>query len=263
MDMRLSNCGKALLNGRQRPVRKMRNSIPIKKIEGLELLDTGTAGVKSVAVNNTEAARDLSWDRYVRLQAASAVVRNLAEEPTTIVDAGGYDGALALFVPDHRVDLIDPATTGASLLHAPVDDCSYEFAIAVDVLEHIVPSERARALQELARIARRFVVLNYPCRQSKEAQELVYRLTNNILIQEHVQWELPDTDWVMEEMAALGFRSSMQAYGNLAIWLGQYLTLNLAPGAGPELNEYLIRNHSAEPFGVPLYHLVICEREKD
>ena len=143
----------------------------------------------------------------------------------------------------------------------PAEDCSYELAAAIDILEHIVPPERLRALKELARIARRYVVLNYPCRRSTEAQELVLKATNNALIREHVQWELPDTDWVLATMTELGFRSYSVAYGSLAVWLGQYLTLNLAPKAAQELNRYLVEHHADEPFTVPLYHLVICERE--
>jgi hypothetical protein len=187
-------------------------------------------------------------------------VSQLVTSETTILDVGGYDGALGFFLLDHKLDLIDPATTGASLLHQPVADQSYEAAVAVDVLEHIVPAERAAALEELARAARRYVVLNYPCSETKAAQELMLKLTNNALVREHVQWELPDTDWVMNSMRGLGFRAKYESYGSLALWLGQYLTLNLAPEAATLLNQYLVEHHSDEPFATPLYHLVVCER---
>src|SRR5581483_4242605 len=104
-----------------------------------------------------------------------------------ILDAGGYDGALGLFLPSLQIDLIDPATTGGSVLNIPAADQCYDAVVAVDVLEHIEPSDRARALAEFARVSKQHVILNYPCRGSKPAQELALKLTNNALVREHVQ----------------------------------------------------------------------------
>lgn len=234
-------------------------SVPIKVIDGVELVPT-TAGVSRVHVLDANKRGDLSWDRYVRLRAAADAIKKLADAETRILDVGGFDGALALFLPEHSIDLIDPATTGASLLEEPVDDQSYQLAASIDVLEHIEPSKRAAALKELSRVAQKHIVLNYPCRQSIEAQKLVFEATNNVLVREHVQWELPDSDWVLSIMADLGFRGQMVAYASVAVWLGQYLTLNLAPEAARSLNRYLVEHHADEPFSVPLYHMVVCER---
>lgn len=240
----------------------MTKVVPIKTIDGIELVPTEIAGVHSVRVLNAEARRDLSWDRYIRLKAAADAIVDVLDANSKIIDVGGYDGALALFLTNYHLDLIDPATTGASLLHEPTGDASYELAAAIDILEHIVPPERTRALKELARIARRYVVLNYPCQDSKQAQELILKCTNNSLVREHVQWELPDTNWVLATMADLGFKGRVVAHGSLAVWIGQYLTLNLAPEAAQAMNRYLIEHHAEESFSVPLYHLVVCEREK-
>jgi len=239
----------------------MSQSVPIKVIEGVELIPCERSGICSVRVLNAEARYNLSWDRYVRLKAAADTIKKLVTPDAGILDVGGYDGALALFLPAYKIDLIDPATTGASLLQGPAADRSYELAAAIDVLEHVVPSDRMSALEELARMARQHVVLNYPCQSTKAAQNLVLNATNNALVREHVQWELPDTDWVLSKMAELGFRGSMVSYASVAVWLGQYLTLNLAPDAAKELNRYLIEHHADEPFSAPLYHLVVCERE--
>lgn len=236
------------------------SSIPIQPLASLTLSPTAQEGVSSVSVLDPAGRKELSWDRYVRLAAAADEIERLVPAGTRVLDAGGYDGALALFLPDYEFDLIDPATTGASVLAAPVADGSYEIAVSVDVLEHIDPHERAAALTELARVARRAVVLNYPCRHTKEAQELMLALTGNHLIREHVEWELPDTGWVMETMSELGFTVTHKAHASLAVWLGQYLTLNLAPEAAVRLNRYLVDNHAAEPFSTPLYHLVVCRR---
>ena len=132
--------------------------------------------------------------------------------------------------------------------------------VAVDVLEHIDPIERKQFLEQLCKIAQRCVILNYPHKDTKAAQELVFRATNNALIREHVQWELPDTKQVLDIMQSFGFTGQTRSYGSLAVWLGQYLILNLAPNVAPNLNRYLVDNHSKEPFSVPLYELLVCNK---
>lgn len=239
----------------------LKKAVPINSIIGVELETTDTPGICKVVVKDRSTKSALSWDRFVRLKAASeAIAQNVGRE-TTILDVGGFDGALALFLPDYEIDLIDPATTGASLLQQPADALSYDAVTAIDALEHIAPEERDHALQELARIARKLIVLNYPCRETTEAQKLVLKATNNPLIREHVEWELPDTDNVVALMQGLDFSTKVMPHASLAVWLGQYLTLNLAPEVAQEMNRYLTDHHSDEPFSTPLYHLVVCSRE--
>lgn len=189
--------------------------------------------------------------------AAQAVTTAKAK---SILDAGGYDGAIAFFLKDALIDLIDPETTGGSVLDISAPDHSYDAVVAVDVLEHIEPNDRKRALREFARVARKNVILNYPCQKSKEAQTLALKLTNNSLIREHVEWELPDSDWVLHELAEYGYVGQVMPHTNIAIWLGQYVTLNLLPEAAKELNRYLVAHHADEPTTSPLYHLLVCER---
>lgn len=69
-------------------------------------------------------------------------------------------------------------------------------------------------------------MLNYPCQQSTQAQELILKSPNNSLIREHVQWELPDTNRVFATMADLGLRGHMVAHGSLA-----WPVFNAEPGA--------------------------------
>ncbi len=236
----------------------MTTEIPIEQIAGISLLST-RVGLATVCVTEHKRKNDLSWDRYVRLQASAGAV--LESGCSTVLDVGGYDGALAFFLDGISIDLTDPATTGGSILDLPVDDHSYDCAVAVDVLEHVPPDDRARAIAELARVAKSSIILNYPCRGSKEAQKLVLGLTNNPLIREHVDWELPDSDDVLNELNALGFVGTIKPHTSIAVWVAQYITLNCAPEAGRALNHYLVQHHASEPFTDPLYHLIVCQRQ--
>lgn len=236
----------------------MSTEIPIRIIEGIELT-AKQAGIATVKVTDVDGWKDLSWDRLVRLKAAAAAA--VKADAKNILDAGGYDGAIGFFLPNRQIDVIDPATTGGSVLAIPSEARSYDAVVAVDVLEHIEPTDRAKALSEFARVAGKHVILNYPSRESKEAQELALKLTNNSLIREHVQWELPDSDWVLKELASHGFIGTVRSHTSIAVWLGQYVTLNLVPDVAKELNRHLVENYPDEPTTRALYHLVVCERE--
>jgi hypothetical protein len=233
--------------------------VPIKAIEGVELDLPDGKQIAAARVIDSTAKLSLSWDRYVRLIAAAEAIGAISSG--SILDAGGYDGAFALFLPEHQIDVIDPATTGGSVLAIPAADGSYDSIVAVDVLEHIEPRDRTQALSEFARVARKHIILNYPCQESREAQELVLKLTNNSLIREHVKWELPNSEWVLAELAKHGFTGTIMPHTSIAVWLGQYVTLNLVPDAAKELNRHLVTNYAKEPTTRALYHLLTCERK--
>jgi hypothetical protein len=238
-------------------------AIPINPTSATTLRASELSGICAVHIEKSKACQarqELSWDRYVRLQAAADAIQQHCPANSRILDAGGYDGALALFLPEHEVHLVDPATTGTSLLATNARDRSYAAVVAIDVLEHIAPVERRLALHELARIAASHLILNYPCADSRPAQELVLALTGNSLIAEHVHWPLPDTDWVVAELEQLGFASTWQAHASQAVWVGQYLASNLAPAAAAQLNRFLVAQHGNEPWTKPLYHLVVGQR---
>jgi len=236
--------------------------VPIEVIDGVALIPTMQEGVANVRVRNPEVRHDLSWDRYIRLKAVADAIKGLDNSVKRIMDAGGYDGALALFLEGYEVDLFDPATTGGSLLQAPVYDQSYELTVSVDVLEHIDAALRERALAELARITRRYIVLNYPCRETTKAQKIILKATNNALIREHVEYGLPDSAWVLRTLGQHGFEGTVQPYGCMNVWIGQYLGLHLAPPAvAADLNKFLIENHAGEHSTKPLYHLLVCKKK--
>lgn len=235
----------------------MTSEIPIGMTRGIELT-ARSPGVATANITNAAAAHDLPWDRYVRLKAAAQAVS--AVNAASVLDAGGYDGALKFFLPGVSIDVIDPATTGGSVLCIPLPDQSYDAVVAVDVLEHIHPKDRKLALSEFARVARYHVIINYPCVDSKAAQEIALELTDNPLLREHVQWDLPDSNSILVELAEFGFSGTVHPHTSIAIWLGQYVTQNLAPEVAQKLNRHLILNFADEPSSRYLYHLVLSRR---
>ncbi len=239
----------------------MEHDLPLVHAEGISLARSEFDGIFHVRVIDREKKHRLAWDRFVRLQAVAKQVEENSSAACSVLDVGGYEGALAFFLDgSHSVDVLDPKTTGGTATCISAADLSYDVVAAVDVLEHIGPDQRNTVLHECARVASNLLVLNYPCRESAPAQALMLQLTNNAFVRDHVEWELPDSDWVTSELTKLGFECQLISHTNVGIWLGQYLVQNLLPDVAIALNSALIANHSLEPFSVPLYHLLKAKR---
>jgi hypothetical protein len=94
-----------------------------------------------------------------------AIAARLVGEPSTILDVGGVRGLLALFAAGAEVVTVnveEPADVLFGGGRLPFADGSFDAATSLDVLEHLPPAERAGHLAELARVARRIVVLSCP-----------------------------------------------------------------------------------------------------
>lgn len=241
---------------------KKTSKVPIKKIDGIELIPTNQTGIVRVELTNPKQKNSLSWDRFVRLKKTAFYIQKHLKPGSRILDIGGYDGALAFFIEDYIHELIDPETTGLDLLELKEDGLSYDLVAAIDVLEHVPPEDRNNWLKHLLKLASKQIIINYPHRETIEAQKIIFNATGNNLIEEHCKWPLPDTKQVIEILNQGGFEANATSYGNLAVWLGQYLSMNLNPDKARDLNEYLISNHQDEPFTTPLYDLIFASKQE-
>lgn len=95
-----------------------------------------------------------------------SIIARLAGPAGSVLDVGGVKGELGLFLPDAEVTTINmegeraDAHFDGDLL--PFEDDSFDLAVSLDVLEHIPAEGRARHFEELARVARRQVLLCCP-----------------------------------------------------------------------------------------------------
>jgi SAM-dependent methyltransferase len=103
----------------------------------------------------------------------------------TLLDVGsGSAGLAALVRPPWRVTAVDnsfddyggaagPAADSVRRLlgdarDLPFEDRSFDVAVSVDMVEHLAPADRATALGELARVARRRVIVTCPVGPTNE-----------------------------------------------------------------------------------------------
>ena len=159
-------------------------------------------------------ALSLPFDLYQRYRFAGDLSREL--NPSSILDAGGLlgdeDGHLAVseeffsspISRPERITTADlrhcdhPGHVPASALSLPFDDRSFDLVASLDVLEHIPPDSRPRFMEELERVAGRFIILGAPFASAavvRTEKELVSDLDLHFL-SEHSALGLPEESLV-------------------------------------------------------------------
>lgn len=233
----------------------MTNKINLTPNVGIELQPTGVSGIARAIVKDSEKRFDLTWDRFCRIDRTAKSVREIADPSKSIVDVGGFDGALALFLPEFTIDVIDPETTGGTGLD--ITENSYDIVVSIDALEHIEPALRNTFLNSTIRAARNQCFINFPSQRSAAAQSLVYELTKNPLVHDHVKWELPDAHEVAAHMNSAGFNTQIFEHTGIAQWVSQYLLQTFNADAAAKASRYLLESHIGETATTCLYDLIV------
>ncbi len=236
---------------------------PIKTSGGIALHNTELRGIARVEVLNSSAVQDLPWDRYMRLSRTAQEVVEFSKQAnmdpaSSILDVGGFDGALGFFLLEQQLHLLDPLTTGGTATAIAASDQSYDLVVSVDALEHVTPEKRYKFVAEMTRVTRKAVFLNYPGAASMKAQELVLKLTGNPYIAEHIEYSLPDTNEVVGWLADFGFKTRTMSHTSVAIWVAQFTLSALASDAGKLVSKYLIENNRDEAGN--LYDLIVAHK---
>jgi SAM-dependent methyltransferase len=89
----------------------------------------------------------------------------------------------------------------------PFGDASFDVVVAVDVLEHVEPADRAVALREMARVARRRVVVAAPAGEAalRSDRQLAASLASPPpWLEEHLANGLPEPEDLAGPLRALG-----------------------------------------------------------
>jgi hypothetical protein len=105
----------------------MHNHLPLVHAEGISLPRTDCDGIFHVRVINKEEKNRLAWDCFARLQAAAEQIKAGLLAACSVLDVGGYEGALAFFLESNRsVDVPAPETTRGTSTCINAEDRSYE-----------------------------------------------------------------------------------------------------------------------------------------
>lgn len=180
----------------------------------------------------------LSPDLYSRNTIISRIAKHLLGKPNIkIVDVGGYDGKLNLFFSKDAnfnvVDIKDAPAEEEGITYKkgdarkiPFSDRNFDMVISTDLLEHMDAPDRQKAIKEMLRIAKKYVILGVP-----NNTELVEQAEENIRAQyvsaggeehpflsEHSHFGLPDPTNIESVLNDEGAQYFKIAEGNLTNW---------------------------------------------
>lgn len=244
----------------------MQNSnSPIKNVGGISLRPTTVEGIATVQVEDGSCKGELAWDRYMRLSETAVEMQICIDAigpDAKVLDVGGFDGALAFFLPQCSMHLIDPLTTGGTGTKIPVPDESYDVVASIDAIEHVHPQHRRAFVAELCRVSKHFVIINYPSSASMPAQQVVYKLTGNRYIGEHVEYLLPETANVLSWLAEEGCSTKVRSHTSTAVWVAHFTLSSLQPDAGKIIGRHLKENYLSGPTREQdcLYDLLLASK---
>lgn len=254
----------------------------------------GWARLRRLALRTEPAPRDalcatLPFDLFERYALAAAVLERIAPDPARLLDVGGAmaadAGHLAWagdFFPSWDVHVVDAravdhprhsaATLGAAL---PFADRSFDVVASQDVLEHVPRAHREAWLEELWRIAGRWLLLGNPFATPgvEEADRYLFELIRNHygyehrFLAEHLGHRLPDLDATRAFFVARGASVSVLPSGHLPTWLLlQTVNAKLShpeqDGTFVDANRAANRALDVRASCAPVYrHLLVIDRD--
>lgn len=153
---------------------------------------------------------------YQRIKGlASRINERFPNHRISVLDVGGGEGFLSLFLRECDYALAEPSVNGLSVTH--FSKGSFDVVAACHVFEHIPPDQKDEFLKSLCSVARRAVLLLGPVKtgtETADATALVYRITKAPWAREHLECGIPPLDLVTHFAAEHGIPCRVSPSGN-------------------------------------------------
>ncbi|MDQ3257150.1 MAG: class I SAM-dependent methyltransferase [Acidobacteriota bacterium] len=180
----------------------------------------------------------LGWDTRCRNLDVTRALESISPPGQTLLDVGCGEYGLAAFIGAAnviRVDINRPLHWDkdqkfirANITSLPFANLSFPVVTSVDVLEHLPPEARGRAIAELVRVARTAVVVAFPCGQQaqqtdKDFQRKLVKLgkTQPEWLVEHLQNPYPSVESVLLKIKAESIKYHYQS--NTKIFYSEHI----------------------------------------
>lgn len=112
-----------------------------------------------------------------------------------------------------------------SALNLPWEENSFEYVLSVDMLEHIPPQDRQKAVLEILRVFGKKAYISFPCGQEalksdRELSSYYFQKHHKRYpyLEEHLKMGLPDFDEVRRVIRERGYRIRVLGNTNITLW---------------------------------------------
>ena len=162
---------------------------------------------------------ELDVNQYQRFKILQTHLSKLLNKGESILDIGGGHGILSQFMPDNRYFLVEPSANGISGLELPFPDNSFDAVVTCHVFEHIVAEERPLFIDELLRVASKYVLIFNPFKNDKlderERLKLFIDVTNSDWAKEHLECGLPGLEETRNYLLSKNLAFNIEEYGDI------------------------------------------------
>lgn len=148
----------------------------------------------------------LPFDVYQRYRFISELIVLMGGK--SVLDVGAGEGIIRRFLKEKEILTLDlnHGDVLGSGINLPFKGDSFDVVTAIDVLEHIPKNIRSLFVQELIRVARSYVIIAAPFKNSR-IQQVEYELNNfynkysedSPWLKEHIKYDLPDLESLKEK----------------------------------------------------------------
>ncbi len=219
----------------------------------------------------------LEFDAWQRCETAKHLIQWALPEPgARILDVGGHPGRMRQYAPDYEWVLCDPLVDapgdqlkgGAEAL--PFQDNSFDFAVCLDVMEHIPEALREPAVAEMARVSQTGVLLTFPHNEPwvTAAEDAVRSGYETLFdkphpwLDEHKQFALPNAQSVTIQLNTIGGHGVVFNLGAIERWaqlqlVGLLLESASAIDAAKQIDDLYQVDLFAHDFKSPSYRKVV------
>lgn len=185
---------------------------------------------------DTDGLLKLSPPIYQRLRAIAIRVEQAISDPgVQILDVGGGEGQLCLFLPNANYVLAEPTINGITGQSLAFAEKFFDVVVACHVLEHIPDVEKENFLETLCMLAKNRVILLVPVNDDGDAigaDALIYRITQAPWAKEHLDCKLPTLALLREFANRRGFGCNITPNGNRAAVFWMIFACHYANVAG-------------------------------
>jgi SAM-dependent methyltransferase len=180
---------------------------------------------------------NINHNQYYRLKTLADHLLSLFPNGNfSVLDVGGGNGELSLFIPNADYVIADPNINGISGIDLPFSDNTFDVVVACHVLEHIHFNDRQKFLYQLCCKAKlKVLLLNpffNPLSNEKERLKIIVELTDASWAKEHLVCEFPKINEVEKFAIDHGFGFKVWPNGSLITTLAMVFVDHFAKMSG-------------------------------